>query len=92
MFIFNNLLTEFVIQDIISANSARAAKPFFNILFDIKNITNVYIMSSSFSLTHYHSKECKNSGIKDNTNKLSDNLALKQKWEVIKHVRFKKLY
>lgn len=67
MSIHNNLLAKLAIQDITSANSARAAKLFLNTLFDTKSIINFYAISSSFPFTCYHSKECKNSNIKDNT-------------------------
>lgn len=66
MSIFNDLLVEFVIQDIISANSTRIIKPFFNTLINIQSMTNFYAIDSSFLLTCHYSKEHKNSSIKNN--------------------------
>lgn len=45
-------------QDIINVKSARATKPFFNTLFNTKNMANLYTISSSFFMTcHYSEKD-----------------------------------
>ena len=67
MLISNNLLAELTIQDIISANSNRAAKSSFNTLFDTENMVNSYVMDSNFLLTCHCSEKRKNSSTKDNT-------------------------
>lgn len=79
MFIPNNLLTKLTMQDMLIANSVRAAKPFFNTSFDTKNIANFYAMGSNSLLTCHHFKKHKNSNIKDNTSQPPDDLALGQK-------------
>lgn len=66
MFILNNLLTKLTIQDIISANNARVAEPFFNTSFNTKSMANFYAINSGFLLIYYHLKKCKNSSIGDN--------------------------
>lgn len=80
------------IQDTINANSARTAKFFFNTLFDIESIANFYAMSFSFSLACYYSKKCKNLTMEDNISHQSDDLAPRQKWEIIRYIRPKKSY
>ena len=92
IFIPNNPLAKIAMQDIVNINSARATQTLFNILFDTKNIANFYIISSSSLLAHYYSEERKDSTIKDDTNQPPDNLALRQKWEIIRHVGSKKPY
>lgn len=87
MFIRNDPLVELTMQDIISANSARATEPFFNTSFDTESIANFYAMGSSFHLTRHHSEKRENSIIKDNTSQPADDLAPGQKWEIIRHVR-----
>lgn len=67
MSILHDPLVELIMQDIINANSVRAAKPFFNISFDIKSMANFYAMGFSSFLTYYHFKERKNSSIEANT-------------------------
>lgn len=47
MSIPNNLLAKFAMQDIISINSTKATKLYFNTLFDIKSIVNFYTISFS---------------------------------------------
>lgn len=51
MSIPDNPLAKLIIQDIFSANSAKATKSCFNTLFDIKNIANFYAIGFSFLLT-----------------------------------------
>lgn len=67
MSISNNFLAKAAIQDIINADSNKAIKTSFNILVDIKNITNFYTIDFSFFLNYHHSKKCKNSNIEDKT-------------------------
>lgn len=92
MFIPNNPLAELAMQDIISANSVKAPKPFFNTSFDIESMANFYTMSSSFSLACHYSKEHENSSIEDNISQPPDDLPSGQNWEVLKHVRSRKLH
>lgn len=79
MSIPNNPLVELVIQDIISANSTKADKPFFNTSFDRESIANFYTIDFSSPLACHYFKEWKNSSIKDNTGLPLDNLMSKQK-------------
>lgn len=67
MSIFDNLLAEYTIRDIISINSIRAAESSFNILFNIESMANFYVMSFSFFLTCHHFKKHKNSSIENIT-------------------------
>lgn len=62
----NDPSAELTIQDIIRANSARAAELSFNTLFDIEIIANFYTMGSNSFLTYYYSEKCKNSSIEVN--------------------------
>lgn len=66
-------------QDIISINSTKTAKPFLNILFNKKNIANFYAIGSSFFLTCQYSEEHKNSSITNNTSQLVNDLVPGQK-------------
>lgn len=75
MSIYNDPLAELAMQDIISANSARATEPFFNTLFDTESMANFYAMGSCSLLTCHHFKERENFSIKDNTSQLADDLA-----------------
>lgn len=79
-------------QNIISINSARVFKPFFNILFDIKDIINFYIIRSSSFLTCHYSEKYKNSSIKDNISQSPDDWMLRQKQEIIRYIRSKEPY
>lgn len=89
MSISNDCLTELVMQDIISTNSAKTTQPSFNTLFNIETIADFYLISSSSFLACHHCKKRKNFGIKDNTSQLQDALALGQKWEILRYVKFK---
>lgn len=87
MSILDDPLAELAMQDVISANSARAAEPSFNTSFDTESIANFYAMGSSSPLTCHYSEERENSSIEDNTSQPADDLAPGQKWEIIRHVR-----
>lgn len=54
-------------QDIVNINSSRAVQTSFNTLFNIENITNFYVIGSSFFLIYYFFNKYKNSNIKDKT-------------------------
>lgn len=53
-------------QNIISANNIWANKLIFNILFNIKNIANFYVMSFNSLLACYYFEEYKDLIIEDN--------------------------
>ena len=51
-----------------------------------------YAIDSSSLLAYYYSKKHEDLMIKDDTSQLSDKLAPRQKWEIIKYVKSKELY
>lgn len=90
MSIPNDFLAKAVIyENIVNTDSAKPAQTSFNILFDIKSMANFYAIGSSFSLACYYSKKYENLTIKDSISQPVDDLAPKQKWEIISYVRSK---
>lgn len=89
MSIFNDLLVEIVMEDLVNVNSTGVIQTPFNISFDIKSMANFYAIYSSFLLACYYFQEYKNLTIKNNTNQLSNNLALGQKSEITRYIRSK---
>lgn len=53
-------------QDIANINNIKLMQTFFNNLFDIENMINLYTMSFNSFLAYYYSKKSKNSTIKNN--------------------------
>ncbi len=53
-------------------------------------MANFYAMGSSSPLTRYHSEEHEDLTIEDDTSQPPDDLAPGRKWEIIRHVRFRK--
>lgn len=69
MSIFNDLLVEIVIEDLVNVDSTGVIQTPFNISFDIKSMANFYAICSSFLLKAcYYFQKCKNLTIKNDTN------------------------
>ena len=92
MFILNDSLAEIAMQDIGNADSVRATQTPFITLFDTKTMANFYAIICSFSLACYYFEKHKDSNIEDDTSQSPNNLALGQKWEIIRHVKFGEPY
>lgn len=55
----------------------------------MKSMANFYAMGSSFSLACHYSEKRKDLNIEDDISQTLDDLALRQKWGIIRHVRSK---
>lgn len=56
----------------------------------MENIANFFLMDSSFPLACYHFEEYKSLNIKDNISQPPISLVLGHRWEIIRHIRFRK--
>ena len=78
--------------DIVNADSAKVTQTSFNTLFEIENMANFYAIGFSSLLTCYHFEEYKDLTIENNTSQPPNDLALRQKWKIIKYIRSREPY
>ena len=77
-------------QDIVNADSARAAQTFFNTSFNTDSMANFYTIDSSFLLACHHFEKNENLIIEDSNSQPLNDLAQALKWEIRRHVRSRK--
>lgn len=93
MSISDNVSIEDTMQGIARADSAKIINTSFNTSFDTESLADFFAMSSSSPLpSEPLSKACGSMFIKDNTTLPCKNLALVQKWEIVRHVRSRKTH